>query len=417
MKKIKLNLTPLIFFTIALYVGEAGLDMIGIPIGISSSVMYLLLLIGIIIGVGDIKFSGKANCVYLLYIYILIRNLTLDKQLFTDYWLPNAMTLVLFFVIAGYCEKKENVQKLIDYSFAFLSILMALGCVKAIISPGRLAVFGGPNGYYKFALFFEAICFVRFMEQEKKIYLLFACIGIALSLLTGSKGAIISLCLIIPLEYWYFFAGKGRLLTGFSKKLFVLLLIVFSAVLALMVVKSLFPSIAVTVERAISLFTSDDASQITSVNAREGLLALSWHYFLESPIIGKGAMYLKFDTLHTSDPQPYAHNVFFEMLGEQGIIGFILLLIILLTLLKGFKKRYLVNDRLYFLLYMAFLVYFLGAQFSGNILDSKVFLLYSMVIIIYKRRFVIKKNPVLHEVSEHQDKCEELNEEMSTVNG
>ena len=140
------------------------------------------------------------------------------------------------------------------------------------------------------------------------------------------------------------------------------------------------PALSNALNRAMGILGSD-RSKLTSVSSRVHLWELSIDYFKQSPIIGKGARYLYYDTLGSGDPQPYAHNVFFEMLGEQGIIGFTLFLLVIYRMLRAFKglgirNKYAVNC------FLGFIVYFIGAQFSGNILDTKMVLFYAEMMIV-----------------------------------
>ena len=140
-------------------------------------------------------------------------------------------------------------------------------------------------------------------------------------------------------------------------------------------------SLSNTYNRGIAIFNSK-VSELTSVNARIRLLYLSIDYFVENPVIGMGARHMYYDTLNTEYPQAYAHNVFFEMLGEQGIIGFVLFVAIVLAVLNRVMKFGLHN--IYMMsFFLGFLVYLIGAQFSGNILDTKMAIIFAELIIVF----------------------------------
>ena len=381
-------LNPLFYLTIALFVGEATLEVVGLPIDYKASAMYFIMLVGIILGVRA-PLTVHMNSVFLLYIYIIIRNIPTTAEYLESYWLPNMLTLVLFALAYGHCsEKKENISAFLNFTYGFLMILMVLGVAKAISSEesGRLAVFGGPNGYYKFALFFEALSFIRYVETKKVRYLLFMVLGIILSLLTGSKGAILTICVLIPVEVWYYLFKAGSSRRKVSLRLFQLAVASVAGIGAMAVLISTNPTFGSVWGRGTSIF-SENAGELTSVSARSDLLAMSWEYFCQAPVFGMGGKYMYYDTLYTSNPQPYAHNIFFELLGEQGLVGFLLLCVILVKLLLSVKKKYLADGQ-YASFYLGFLVYFMGAQFSGGILDSKVLLFFAMMILMYKRQYL-----------------------------
>lgn len=350
--------------------------------------MYLFLLGGFCLDFKNIRLYKRVNPVYLLYLYILLRNLSFEETKIINYWLPNFFTFLLFAILAGYVVKDAgNINKMMQYIYMFLSILMALGCVKILYSRERLAVFGGPNGYYKFALFFAGVSFVNYLFDNKKRYIIFVVIGLVLSLFTGSKGAIVTICVLIPILYWYYMAKNNtsvnKMLKNFAVLAGITLIIIIIGVIAIYKI----PFLRQVFNRAIVIFSSD-ASGLTSVTSRTKLLELSWGYFIESPLFGKGAQYLMLDTALTDNPQPYAHNIFFELLGEQGIIGFIIFFTVLLLLIKYLKKKYIIKNRIYADLYIGFLIYFIGAQFSGNILDSKVCLFFALSIIVYRKKML-----------------------------
>lgn len=376
-------LDPVFYLTIALFVGEATLAVIGFPIRLNSSVMYVVLLAGIVLSIRK-PMKLQSNWVFALYGYLLLRSIPLNSTILTQFWMPNLMTLILFCLLYGYCANdKKHLHDFLRYTYGFLMILMLLGLMKVVMGDNsRLAVFGGPNGYYKFALFFHALSFIKYLTSKQLRYLLFMGLGVILALLTGSKGAIVTLCILLPVEAGYYLFLAGTSSRERRRRALQLLGISILAVVVLAFALKFSPQLTKRWGRLIAIFSAK-AGQLTSVTARARLLTLAWEYFCEAPVFGKGAMYMYLDTLKTGAQKSYAHNVFFELLSEHGITGFFLLWAILLKLLGGMKKKFL-EDLTCASLYLGFLVYFLGAQFSGNILDSKVFLCFGMLILLYQ---------------------------------
>ncbi len=396
MRNIKhLLVNPIVYLTLACYVGEASFAVVGIPLDINSSVMYFLFFISILLILykKKIRLIRRFDIVIVFYVYIILRNIPLKHDDFFEYWLPNVIT---FFIILLLCKTVicfEQYELFIMVTYAFVLSLMILGIIKAGLTGGRLAVFGGPNGFYKFAMLFQTCSFAKFLFSKKKIYIAGLVLGALLAVLTGSKGAIISLLVILPLEYFIFLfqtKGKKEVLNRFFKLLLIFLLLGLLFFTLIQVI----PSLNAAFARGIGIFSSD-RNKLTSVSARVRLWSLSIGYFKEKPIFGAGARHLYYDTMFTDDPQPYAHNVFFEILGEQGIVGFTLLCLIIFQMYKSIRKMGMRNYYAIVLL-LFFVVYLIGAQFSGNILDTKMMMVYSeMIIVLGGKRNLYEKSELI----------------------
>ena len=260
---------------------------------------------------------------------------------------------------------------------------MLLGIGKALVtrSVERLSVFGGPNGFYKFAMLFEALSYGKYCRTRKIRYLFAMIIGILLAILTGSKGAFFCIAIVVPIEYIHFCYLKHKSLFKTILKLMIFMLILFGIFFILYSELPHESPIWISLERIMGIFSSD-VSNLSSVSTRVQMYEMSMDYFKEKPIFGMGGMYMY---LSTNDEYfPYAHNIFFEMLGEQGIIGFSLVVLILLKTVFSLKNHS--RDSYFFGLFCGFLIYLIGAQFSGNILDSKVIFFFALLIFSYKKK-------------------------------
>ena len=324
----------------------------------------------------------------MFYLYLIFRNLTINATKIELWLLPNIFTLILFVIIFGINFGKEENNRFIRYTYFFVSLLMILGVGKVVLlrDIDRLAVFGGPNGYYKFAMLFEAMSFCLLITTKKKRYIPGILAGVALALLTGSKGAFVELAFIIPIELIYFFYLKGFNIFKILFRLFVILAIL----IGLFYLSWLFlpkdSAIWISIDRIWGIF-GENFSELTSVSSRKVMLDLSIDYFKESPVFGRGGLHMLIST--GNEDMPYAHNIFYEMLGEQGMIGFVLLVFVLVRELRCLKKETL-YDPMAFSLFLGFLIYFIGAQLSGNILDSKV--IFFFILMHIKRLEVFKKD-------------------------
>lgn len=373
------------FLILALYAGEASLHIFGLPVSLPSSVFYALLGFGILIGIRNITVVKEINIVFVFYLLLLVRSISFDNEIVLTYWLPNFMTLTLFLFIYGFCIRdKQYVVFFLNFTFVFLSIIMCIALIKIMRNgfTSRLSVFGGPNGFYKMALFYQCFAYVYLLKTKKLRYVVAIIISVLFSIMTGSKGAIITIICLAFLEYWYYLNYKKNTKQDIIKKTFRLLLISILVILVVYFVVKLVPQFNHLYMRAIAIF-SGNANQLTSVEARNSLYILSWNVFTHSPLFGSGPLCIN---RLTNGIFPYAHNVFLELLAEQGIIVFGIFVIALVQFSKGFKKKYLEDDNFY-LIYMGFVIYFIGAQFSGNILDSKVFLCYLMIGLGYLQHY------------------------------
>ena len=74
----KVITNPVLYLTLACYVGEATLKVLGIPIDITASVMYVLTAVALVLLLPINKFYKIQNfdIVSMFYIYLIIRNLT-----------------------------------------------------------------------------------------------------------------------------------------------------------------------------------------------------------------------------------------------------------------------------------------------------------------------------------------------------
>ena len=377
--------SPILFLTFACYVGEASLSAIGLPI--SSSLMYVFFLFSLLILLvlhhkfKIVKIYGF-DVVSAFYTYLLLRNLTTNLDVFINYWLPNAITFLIIFLLCKCRIQNKQFYLFLKCSYIFTTIIVFSGLFSVLFTPSseRLAVFGGgPNTFYKIALLFHTFSFANFLFQQNIRYFVGMLIGLIVAIYTGSKGAIITISIILPMEYFHYLLIKYDKAVVFKKLIkscFLVVVILSCFIISLEYI----PTMNRAFGRASAIFVNNPY-EITSVSSRLEMMNLSIEYFKESPLIGKGANYMRLDTMYTYFPKPYAHNIFLEMLGEQGIIGFILILCIIGSTIINLRKIGVFN--FYgFSLFSGFLIYIIGAQFSGNILDSKMAIIFAEMIIV-----------------------------------
>lgn len=367
---------PKLYFTISLFAGESSPPCFPY----SSGWMYCFGLVGFLMMMLKRVFivRNNINAVLLLYVYVIIRNFTVNTDILFSYYLPNIGTAIIFFIFSCFFYDDYDIELIELYLFIFSSILAILGLLKFSFNPTeRLAVFGGPNGYYKIAILFEVLSFRRYLYYKKRCYLFYIFISFVLCFATGSKGGVVTIITITMMELLFYIHSFNEKKRAVVKRAIIALFISAFIVIVLFVVINSIPSIKKLFDRAIGFVVVEDINSLTSISARTKLISIGIQFFKESPIIGKGALYTK---IYTDGLYPYSHNIFIEFLSEQGLLGTIFLLLFLMSIIKCFLAKGSKNLEV-FTLFLCFLIYFISSLFSGNILDSKIVFFFGLLII------------------------------------
>ena len=371
----KILFDPRLYFTVALFAGEASPSFFPI----SSGWMFVFGFVGVIMLFlkRRIEVRCKISIVLLIYVYVLLRNISDRNEILGYYELPNLGTAALLLLLNIVYYKDKDIDIIETYIFFYSTFLSAFGVVKYIQNPSaRLAVFGGPNGYYKIALLFEVLCFYRYLLTKKRIFLGGVGLGVVLCMATGSKGGIVTMIVISALELFYFLFNAGERRSFSIKRIIQLASIVVIEVYLITVIVNRIPGISVMLSRASSFLFSDNVADLTSIRARTRLIEMGMEFFIESPVFGKGARYTYF---YTNGSQPYSHNIFVEFLSEQGLVGTIPFVLFIFSVLSQVIKHGL-RDRRLFCFFLCFAVYFSGSLFSGNILDAKPIFVFGVMM-------------------------------------
>lgn len=365
---------PRFYFTIALFSGEAGPEVFR-----SSGWMYILTAFGLVLMFVNrrVSYRNKKSIVLLIYAIVIIRNISLNSDVLYLYEIPNIVTVLLLFFIKSFFYKEEDIDAIEGYLFFYSCVLAFLGVFTFVRNPTeRLAVFGGPNGYYKIALLFEVLCFHNYLLGKGRLYQIGMVLGIILCVATGSKGGIASMAIILVFEVSFFLFNSGERRGLLIKRIINISSILIVGFIVIAFVIKRIPGLSIMFERANVLLGSKDLSNLTSVSARMDLIDLGIRFFKESPIIGKGARYTYF---YTNGEQPYSHNIFVEFLSENGIVAtvplvYFMLRVMVITLKNGLKDSFL------FCIFLCFVVYLSGSLFSGNILDAKPVFVFGILL-------------------------------------
>jgi len=287
-------------------------------------------------------------------------------------WLESLGYAALFFTIIKINWEKPEIYILIKIFLAVSAILSIIGIYFYLVgSYGRLtSLFWWPNpfaGYLLFALFLGLGWFFKSAGKEKILSLLFLIIIILAFILTGSRGAFLSFILILPV-YGYFKlrsiytnADGAELKTplhppytrgtldkpplhkggvgGFINLVIKIFAIFFvSLILAIGVNKFKNDNFGFS-EHIKTSGTQSDFSSAVRLNYWQG----AWEMFKARPLTGWGIG--EFGTvyhLYQKDPissGKYAHNLYLEILAEQGIFVFVAFVLFLgYIFFAAFKK-------------------------------------------------------------------------------
>lgn len=147
------------------------------------------------------------------------------------------------------------------------------------------------------------------------------------------------------------------------------------------------------IKTRLSYFFTDQGG--TSVSERIQRYHVAFDMFKESPIIGKG---IDSFSVYFSIPGDYPHNIFLEFMSELGLIGLCLFVLLLLFALYSFPLKSLNNIQ--FKLYswpvvLLFLLSFLNANVSGNIIGNRMLLTAMAMMIAFNQIYKKDENKAI----------------------
>lgn len=200
--------------------------------------------------------------------------------------------------------------------------------------------------------------------------LVLAALFVFVMLTSGARGPLLatalSLAMLIPLG---FRLSPGVRVTIRRHLPRFLLLLVAGAAIALGFSDNL-ASRATTVARLRLLFTQDGGG--ASAVGRVDFYQAAVEYWTDSPLVGHGTG--SFPVMYgLGDVRGYPHNLFLEVLVEQGLVGVSLLLILLVTPFMGLGRNWAswFGDPQSVVVLLIFVVVLLNAQVSGDLTDNR----------------------------------------------
>lgn len=290
--------------------------------------------------------------------------------------------LLLFFgvLLVAVCmrlvaENPEKTIRFLSLLFLFAALIYAIAGFIGIgtqDSQGRLSAFlGGPNVFVRLMVTGSVGAIYLAMRRKRYAWLAIVPVLLVAALLTGSRGGLLALGLLLV-------ASLPRM-RRFGTRLLVPLMIVLGSGMFLLTFGFIRGEQVDFVEERFVQQTIED--RYTS--NRDAIYLASIGHFIDNVIVGGG-----FRSFEAEIGAPrlwaYPHNIILETGSEGGLVGLALLFPLLIPLATRTRSRSLEFATLLFLARY----YFLAAMFSGSYYDNRFiwfFLGLSLVVQVSER--------------------------------
>ena len=306
------------------------------PYGVTLKYVFVPLVLMVLLGLFPKKgFTGRLNIRFyfvlcLCWVVLLIVSTLLSE---TVEWTPNARSLcllILFFAILYQMVPDKHHMNVVKHVYVFLTLFCGLWIVfQTIFGINRMEfqfVFVQKDVNYLSAFMipgiFMAIRFLIFEKQKQKwLYLMCIIISTLGILLTLSRAASITLALIAVLVFLEYMS-KIRLSIG-------KIILFFMAVISAMIIFNFIYSTA--------YFGRLTALEGYEKNVRFEIWEYAFKAFFDSPIIGSG---LGASNHFSEVAMEYqTHCNYIDILGDTGILGMTLFVLLSVQILKVRKKH------------------------------------------------------------------------------
>lgn len=326
-------------------------------IGILSIIAIFLL----IFGVAWIKFPSSITAKYTL--------------LFLAFCFPS----YLLGIICSYSKYRLELGKMIMNFIPIATLALIINAIRMIDyqymqSAGGLSRLGA--GYMTVQLFSVTLCvFVgkknlfnmimpKYLNNRYRntILLLLLASQFLIIIFSASRGPIVALFVVIFSEIYLF----GQIEKS-KKHKYILLSLFIILLFFILIFKANLSMFGASIERIKTLFTPSNSNMDVS-SGRIYLYKIAIEMFMEKPILGQGPL----GYLNKSGYNSYPHNIILEILCDYGIIGFIIMSVFFIQVLKGYIKN-LKNDGTVNIVFSIFIVKLVELTFSGSFLSSGQF--------------------------------------------
>lgn len=232
--------------------------------------------------------------------------------------------------------------------------------------------------FHFFSLFATLIVFSKFIKSEYKILLILFLFVIALFAVyfTGERSSFVTMSIFLVI--FIFLIINYRKFQTISK--YYIYIIIFLSVLILTFVSLLSKN---NRYKEIYFNISGSSNKYSTVTVYKDLYSTAFKMFLDSPLTGQGNQVFRYKCAETKYKtgifgcNNHPHNYFFQILSENGIVGFCFIFFFLYYLLRFSYKNFWLfcnkDDQVAFCLFMLscnLLVCFLPFLPSGNFYTS-----------------------------------------------
>lgn len=235
------------------------------------------------------------------------------------------LALAICFGITQYIDSKKDIERLLN---VYLYISLTIAFIEFIGTPFSQwfsgyfgsAVGGGNTNTFGFILLYASIiAFYKAYILHKRAWYFAVILFLFGCLLSSSRKAVIMSTLGILLIILFAFKRKHHIF-----HFLLAVAAVFVAFTIIMTNDSLYEAIGNRIETLIA-YNNNETTKYGSLQLREYYIEFAKILFKRQPLIGQG--YANFATLfalETTSQGIYAHNNYWEILADLGLIGFIL---------------------------------------------------------------------------------------------
>lgn len=232
-------------------------------------------------------------------------------------------------------------------------------------------------------------------DKKDKLPLLVAILLISSALLmTGARMPLIAAVLV--LGYYVFTSVKIKNGIVYVRKGFkrtISLMLVGAVAFSYMYFKGHLDTILF---RLRVLFESDGGG--ASVSARVARYDKAWEMWLENPFLGSGVG--SFGLAYNGyDGREYPHNIFLELLSENGLAALIVFALLLITVLNRFVISAKMKSPLAIAVIGAFVYTLINANVSGSLNDHRLMFSFMAATCMLPVLLKVEKNQLKHEIS------------------
>lgn len=296
-----------------------------------------------------------------------------------------------FIVISSYKYNEHNVIVIFN-SIIYLSIILCFLIILSYIynyphqssefylgrySIGITGLYKNPNYLTSFMnvglfLMLYKLFYIKINKHRKLLILLFAVLFLISFYLTGTRASFVTLLISLSLLFAKNIYSKRRIYKGVIPILFLIVIIIF------------FSS---SVESLIDLFLGNRS--LLEDSGRSISWALAINQILDRPILGSGLF--AWSNLYNSSTLEYLHNIFLELILNQGLIGLLLFMMLVFDKINHIH----IDDK--FIIYSVIIISGFPLFFQNGIVDVNFwrFIIFSRVLINFSISSEISINKLL----------------------